>query len=152
MIRFLTVIPSADYAITHNLTPFISMQNHYSLVYREEEREMFPTLKHFGVGSIPWSPLARGFLTRPLGKQTDRSKEDVMINGYMQTEGNHKVVGRVDEIAKKKGVTMAQIAVAWAMSRDGKSIYLFPLHHHLDPSLIDVLGKVSRLPSLEQLH
>ena len=54
-----------DYAITNNLTPFISMQDHHSLVYREEEREMFPTLNHFGVGIIPWSPLARGLLTRP---------------------------------------------------------------------------------------
>lgn len=56
---------SADYAITHNLTPFISMQNHYSLMYREEEREMFPTLNMFGVGSIPWSPFACGLLRRP---------------------------------------------------------------------------------------
>ncbi|KAF7290758.1 Aldo/keto reductase [Mycena indigotica] len=53
-----------DYALAHNLTPFIAMQNHYNLLYREEEREMMPTLKHFGVGSIPWSPLARGALAR----------------------------------------------------------------------------------------
>ena len=66
----------ADYAIANKLTPFISMQNHYSLAYREEEREMFPTLNHFGVGSIPWSPLARGFLTRPLGEQTKRGETD----------------------------------------------------------------------------
>ncbi|KAJ7765916.1 Aldo/keto reductase [Mycena maculata] len=54
-----------NYAIAHNLTPFVSMQNHYNLLYREEEREMMPSLKHLGVGSIPWSPLARGALTRP---------------------------------------------------------------------------------------
>jgi len=54
-----------NYAILKNLTPFISMQNHHSLLYREEEREMFPLLKHLGVGCIPWSPLARGMLTRP---------------------------------------------------------------------------------------
>lgn len=72
----LTPFTLSDYAITHNLTPFISMQNHYSLVYREEEREMMPTLKHFGVGSIPWSPLARGFLCRPLGEQTKRGDTD----------------------------------------------------------------------------
>ena len=71
----LTTAP--DYAITHNLTPFISMQNHYSLLYREEEREMFPTLKLFGVGSIPWSPLARGNLTRPLSADSKRAKTDV---------------------------------------------------------------------------
>src|ERR1700722_15447013 len=84
----------ADYAITNKLTPFISMQNHYSLVYREEEREMFPTLKvgarsvpftihltqiysqMFGVGSIPWSPLGRGILTRPITEQTKRTGTD----------------------------------------------------------------------------
>ncbi len=65
-----------DYAITHNLTPFISMQNHHSLVYREEEREMFPTLKHFGVGIIPWSPLARGLLTRPYKDDTTTPRGD----------------------------------------------------------------------------
>ncbi|KAJ3992977.1 NADP-dependent oxidoreductase domain-containing protein [Lentinula boryana] len=87
------------YAIQNNLTHFISMQNHYSLVYREEEREMFPTLKYFGVGSIPWSPLARGLLSRPLDHQTKR--------------------GHVEEIAKKKNAKMAQIAIAWVMARDG---------------------------------
>ncbi|KAF9069368.1 aryl-alcohol dehydrogenase [Rhodocollybia butyracea] len=90
------------YAIQNKLTPFISMQNHYSLVYREEEREMFPTLKQFGVGSIPWSPLARGLLSRPLDQQTKRGEVD-----------------SVEEIAKKKNVKMAQIAIAWIMARDG---------------------------------
>lgn len=66
-----------DYAITNRLTPFISMQNHYALAYREEEREMMPLLKHLGVGSIPWSPLARGFLARPLGEQSKRGETDV---------------------------------------------------------------------------
>jgi aryl-alcohol dehydrogenase-like predicted oxidoreductase len=82
-----------DYAIANKLTPFISMQNHHSLIYREEEREMFPTLKvrktplHrylalirccklFGVGSIPWSSLGRGLLTRPLDDQTKRGSTD----------------------------------------------------------------------------
>ena len=73
---------SLDYAITHNLTPFISMQNHYSAVYREEEREMFPALKMFGVGSIPWSPLGRGVLTRPLSEQTKRSNSDVYVHVF----------------------------------------------------------------------
>jgi len=71
-----------DYAITHNLTPFISMQNHHSLVYREEEREMFPTLKHFGVGIIPWSPLARGLLTRPFKGDTRTTRGDTDRCGY----------------------------------------------------------------------
>lgn len=73
-------LSTVDYAIQHNLTPFISMQNHYSAVYREEEREMFPALKMFGVGSIPWSPLGRGVLTRPLSEQTKRSNSDVYVH------------------------------------------------------------------------
>ena len=71
---------SLDYAIKNNLTPFISMQNHYSLVYREEEREMFPTLKMFGVGSIPWSPLGRGLLTRPMTAETLRGTSDMCVS------------------------------------------------------------------------
>ena len=74
--ELLTTATTTDYAITHNLTPFISMQNHYNLVYREEEREMFPTLKLFGVGSIPWSPLARGLLTRPVDAESKRGSVD----------------------------------------------------------------------------
>lgn len=81
-IAVLTLSTLSDYAITHSLTPFISMQNHYSLVYREEEREMMPTLKHFGVGSIPWSPLARGFLCRPLGEQTKRGDTDKWVSNH----------------------------------------------------------------------
>jgi len=108
-----------NYAINNKLTPFISMQNHHSLVYREEEREMFPTLKLFGVGSIPWSPLGRGFLTRPLDDQTKRGKVDIMIGGYGKTESNKTIVNRVEEIAKKKERSMAQIALAWSMSKEG---------------------------------
>ncbi|KAG6378203.1 aryl-alcohol dehydrogenase [Boletus reticuloceps] len=107
-----------NYAITNHLTPFISMQNHHSLIYREEEREMFPTLKMFGVGCIPWSPLARGLLTRPLGEQTIRGKTDMSINSYIQHESDKDIVNRLEEVSKKKGASMAQIALAWSMSQD----------------------------------
>ncbi|KAG2035789.1 aryl-alcohol dehydrogenase [Suillus americanus] len=110
-----------NYAITNKLTPFISMQNHYSLLYREEEREMFPTLKMFGVGSIPWSPLARGALTRPLGQQTSRGQTDWFIGNYAQASSYETIVNRVEELAKKKGVTMAQIAIAWILTKEGVS-------------------------------
>ncbi|KAJ4475457.1 oxidoreductase [Lentinula aciculospora] len=106
-----------NYAIRNNLTPFISMQNHYNMVYREEEREMVPTLKHFGVGAIPWSPLARGMLTRPFSEQTTRSETDLMVKGYGQ-ESSRAIVERVEELSKKKGVTMAQIALAWLWSKE----------------------------------
>jgi len=107
-----------NYAIQNKLTPFISMQNHYSLVYREEEREMFPTLKHFNVGSIPWSPLARGFLTRPIAEQSKRGAIDRMIKSY-RTDAGISIVERVEEISKKKGVSMACISLAWVMQKEG---------------------------------
>ncbi|KAF7800164.1 hypothetical protein EIP86_011411 [Pleurotus ostreatoroseus] len=109
-----------NYAIQNKLTPFISMQNHHNLVYREEEREMFPTLKMFGVGSIPWSPLARGVLTRPMDEQkaTTRSQTDVWFKLYVGA-GTPDIVNRVEEIAKKKGITMAQVAIAWSLSKPG---------------------------------
>ncbi|KAI0365125.1 oxidoreductase [Pilatotrama ljubarskyi] len=107
-----------NYAITHNLTPFISMQNHYSLLYREEEREMFPTLKLFGVGSIPWSPLARGKLTRPLDAESKRGKTD-RFQGFYNSEPSKEIINRVEELAKKKGVSMAQLSLAWIMSKPG---------------------------------
>ncbi|KAJ7185153.1 NADP-dependent oxidoreductase domain-containing protein [Mycena pura] len=110
------------YAITNKLTPFISMQNH-SLLYREDEREMFPTLKYFGVGSIPWSPLARGALTRPLSSEhSKRSETDwLSANFYTSSSAGKEIVNRVEDIAKKRGISMAQVAVAWVLSKDGVS-------------------------------
>ncbi|KAF7327924.1 Aldo-ket-red domain-containing protein [Mycena kentingensis (nom. inval.)] len=117
-----------NHATNNNLTKFISMQNHYNLVYREEEREMFPTLKQFGVSAIPWSPLARGALTRPLagqleGKETARGESDTAMppSTYTQSLGNQKVIERVEEIATKRGVKMAQIGIAWLLSKEGVS-------------------------------
>ncbi|KAL4244356.1 NADP-dependent oxidoreductase domain superfamily protein [Abortiporus biennis] len=107
-----------NYAINNKLTPFISMQNHHSLIYREEEREMFPTLKLFSVGSIPWSPLGRGLLTRPLSEQTLRGQTDRFTSSY-KNSANDAIINRVEEIAKKKGISMAQVALAWSLSKDG---------------------------------
>ncbi|PBK63990.1 aryl-alcohol dehydrogenase [Armillaria solidipes] len=110
-----------NYAIQHNLTPFISMQNHHSLLYREEEREMFPTLKHFGVGSIPWSPLARGMLTRPIQQQTKRTETDPWATIYKASDATEIIINRVEEIAKKRGISMAQVAVSYSMGKEGIS-------------------------------
>ncbi|KAI5986758.1 aryl-alcohol dehydrogenase [Pisolithus orientalis] len=107
-----------DYAITNRLTPFISMQNHYNMLYREEEREMFPTLKMLGVGAIPWSPLARGLLTRPLGEETTRSQTDFRVQLYKASPARDTIINRVEELAEKKGVSMAQISIAWMLSKD----------------------------------
>ncbi|KAL0955968.1 hypothetical protein HGRIS_002151 [Hohenbuehelia grisea] len=107
-----------NYAINNKLTPFISMQNHHNLLYREEEREMFPTLELFGVGAIPWSPLARGLLCRPVGdKSTDRAVKDPWSSIY-KGPGSSDVINRVEEIAKKRQISMAQVALAWSLSKD----------------------------------
>jgi len=110
-----------NYAINNKLTPFISMQNHYNLIYREEEREMFPTLKHLGVASIPWSPLARGLLTRPYGNDTTRSQSDPLIKGYSMNAGTEEIINRVEKIAKARGISMARVSLAWIMSQEGVS-------------------------------
>jgi len=107
-----------NYAIANKLTPFISMQNHYNLIYREEEREMLPTLKYFGVGSIPWSPLGRGLLTRPLSEKTTRGNTDWAVGRYLAGRGTEEIIKRVEEVAKKRGISMAQVSVAWTLAKD----------------------------------
>jgi aryl-alcohol dehydrogenase-like predicted oxidoreductase len=109
-----------SYAIQNNLTPFISMQNHYNLLYREEEREMMPTLAHFGVGSIPWSPLARGLVTRPWNAGSKRQENDPWAQG-LYAENSQHIVEATEKIAKARGVSMAQIALAWILSKDAVS-------------------------------
>lgn len=103
-------------AAINKWTKFISMQNHYSLLYREEEREMIPYCKATGVGLIPWSPLARGRLTRlpASGDQSIRaSAEGSGANASAFTDVDKAIIGRVHEIAEKKGWSMATVALAW---------------------------------------
>ncbi|KAH7338034.1 Aldo keto reductase [Rhizoctonia solani] len=111
-----------NYAINNKLTPFISMQNHYNLLYREEEREMIPTLKMFGVGMIPWSPLARGALARPFDESSLRSQSDPFAAMMDKTrESNKEIISRVEQIAKSRGISMAQVGLAWNLSKDSTS-------------------------------
>src|SRR4051812_1171912 len=105
----------------HGWTRFVSMQNHYNLLYREEEREMMPLCEAEGVGVIPWSPLARGKLARPWETQpsTDRANTDEFGKRlYKQTEeADRKVVDRLGEMASKRGVPRGQVALAWMLSK-----------------------------------
>jgi aryl-alcohol dehydrogenase-like predicted oxidoreductase len=106
----------------HGWTRFVSMQNHYNLLYREEEREMMPFCKDQGIGVIPWSPLARGRLTRPWQQEsTKRSETDQFGKGlYGRTEAaDRQVVDRLGELAERRGVPRAQLALAWLLSRPG---------------------------------
>src|SRR3984885_14470458 len=106
---------------THGYARFVTMQNHYNLVYREEEREMIPLCKAEGVGLIPWSPLARGFLAgnRSRGEkgETLRAKTDDFAHSLYYRESDYVVVDRITEIAKKRGVNNAQVALAWMLSK-----------------------------------
>ncbi len=100
---------------------FVAMQNYVNLIYREEEREMLPLCREYGVGVIPWSPLARGRLTRPFGTATERSETD-RIQGtlYGRTEENDRaVIGEVERIATLRGVPMAHVALAWVRAKPG---------------------------------
>ncbi len=105
----------------HGWTRFVSMQNHYNLVYREEEREMIPCIRDQGVGMIPWSPLARGFLagnrTRGRGGETLRARTDPSANEMYYREEDFTIAERVDQVAKECGVSSAQIALAWVLSK-----------------------------------
>ena len=106
-------------------TKFVSMQNHYNLVYREEEREMIPLCLDQGVGCIPWSPLARGMLagnrTRDGGRHTTRSGTDPFADYLYDQPTDFDVVDAANEIAEARGVPTAQVALAWLMSKPGVS-------------------------------
>ncbi|MDT7791092.1 MAG: 1-deoxyxylulose-5-phosphate synthase, partial [Mycobacterium sp.] len=95
-------------------TRFSTMQNHYNLLYREEEREMLPLCADQGVGVIPWSPLARGRLTRDWDATTARSEIDLWGDLYQETD--RVIVERVAEVAEKRGVPRAQVALAWLLN------------------------------------
>jgi aryl-alcohol dehydrogenase (NADP+) len=107
----------------HGWTRFVSMQNHYNLVYREEEREMLPLCREEGIGVIPWSPLARGFLTgnrRAADKgDTTRAKTDDFAHRLYYMESDFRIVDRVVAVAGRRGVRPAQIALAWLLGQQG---------------------------------
>lgn len=103
-------------------TRFVSMQNHYNLIYREEEREMIPLCLDQGIGLIPWSPLARGFLAgnrNPQGGETTRAKTDDYAKQLYYQEDDFEVAKRVTEVAQQRGVPNMQVALAWILSKPG---------------------------------
>jgi aryl-alcohol dehydrogenase (NADP+) len=107
----------------HGWTRFVAMQNHYNLVYREEEREMIPYSIDQGIGVIPWSPLARGFLagnrTRDKGGETARAKSDQFAHVMYYQQNDFDTLDRVIELAGRRGVSPAQIALAWMLHKPG---------------------------------
>ncbi len=100
----------------HDWTRFVSMQNHYNLLYREEEREMMKLCVDQKIGVIPWSPLARGRLTRDWDEQTERGQTDE-FGKTLYHESDKEIVARVAQVAEKRGVSKAQVALAWMLSK-----------------------------------
>jgi aryl-alcohol dehydrogenase (NADP+) len=130
-------------------TKFVSMQNHYNLVYREEEREMMPLCRAEGIGVIPWSPLARGFLAGNRRRQdkgeTTRAKSDEFAHRLYYNDGDFKVVDHVSEIAGKRGVSNAQVALAWLLAQPGVTSPIVGASkpHHLDDAIAATELKLS---------
>jgi 1-deoxyxylulose-5-phosphate synthase len=120
---------------------FVTMQNHYNLIYREEEREMIPLCLEEGIGLLPWSPLARGFLAGNRSRQdfgdTIRAKTDEYAQKLYYQDSDFTVVERVGEVAKRRGVSNAQVALAWILSKPGVTAPIVGASkmRHLDDAL-----------------
>jgi aryl-alcohol dehydrogenase (NADP+) len=141
-------------------TRFVSMQNHYNLVYREEEREMIPLCIDQGVGLIPWSPLARGFLAgnrvREGGGKTSRAESDDYADHLYFREKDFTVVERAQEIAKKRGETSSQIALAWLLNKPHITAPIIGASkmEHLDQAIValDIELSEDEVCSLEEAY
>ena len=142
----------------HGWTRFATMQNHYNLVYREEEREMIPLCRAEGVGLIPWSPLARGFLAgnrhRQGGGDTERAREDAFAQSMYFQDSDFAVVDRVVELAAKRGLKPAQIALAWMLHQDGMTAPIVGASkiEHLEDAIsaLDVSLDADEIAGLEE--
>ena len=154
--QFAKMLYTAD---AHGWTRFISMQNHVNLINREEEREMIPLACAEGVGVIPWSPLARGRLTRDWDTVTARSETDDFARSiYASTEdADRKVVEAVAAVAAARGLPRAQIALAWVLGKPGVTAPIIGAtkpHHHLSDAIaaLDVTLSSEEVQQLEAAY
>ncbi|KAG2128431.1 Aldo keto reductase [Suillus cothurnatus] len=127
-----------DVAVRNGLTTFVSMQDEYSLLYREEEREMLAYCKYNGIGVIPWAPLASGLLARPVGTETTRlnSIKGAALEKKV-TSVDAIIINRVEEVAKKKNCKKSQIALAWVASKVSSPIVGISSVQRLQESIIE---------------
>ena len=137
----------------HGWTRFVTMQNHYNVIYREEEREMLPLCLDQGVGVIPWSPLARGLLTRDWDENTARSQTDE-FGKSLYRRANREVADEVANIAGKRGISRAQVALAWVAKHPAVTAPIVGATrpHHLDDAIasIDVELTHDEIAALEK--
>jgi aryl-alcohol dehydrogenase (NADP+) len=135
--QFAKALYTAD---LHGWTRFVSMQDHYNLLHREEEREMLPLCADQGIGVIPWSPLARGRLTRDWDETTARSETDEFGRALYSAPSDRVVAERVASVAEARGVPRAQVALAWMYSKDVVTAPIIGATkpHHLDDAVAAV--------------
>ncbi len=142
--RFARLLARCDTADTAR---FATMQSHYNLVYREEEREMIPLCVAEGVGVLPWSPLARGLLAgnRAAGAETVRARTDDIARHFYTHASDEAVLARVGEIARRRGVSNAQVALAWLIAQPGVVAPLIGASkpHHIDDACAAVELKLN---------
>jgi aryl-alcohol dehydrogenase (NADP+) len=141
-------------ADAHGWTRFVSMQDHYNLLNREEEREMLPLCRDEGIGVIPWSPLARGRLARPWDESTTRSESDPFGSALYTQASDRAIVARVAEVADARGVPMAQVATAWMLAQPGITAPIIGATklHHLDDAIaaVDLELSADEIARLEE--
>jgi aryl-alcohol dehydrogenase (NADP+) len=135
------------------LTRFVTMQNHYNLIYREEEREMVPLCRQEGVGLLPWSPLARGLLAGSRKAKTQRSRQDEYAHKLYTLEADDRVVDRVEQVAKERGAPPAQVAMSWLLHKPGVTAPIVGAtkKHHLEDAVAAVGLKLTP-PEVSQLE
>jgi aryl-alcohol dehydrogenase-like predicted oxidoreductase len=131
----------------HGWARFVTMQNHYNMLYREEEREMIPLCRAEGVGLIPWSPLARGVLAGNRKGQTTRARTDDFARDLYEAtrEADEKILDALEAVSKERGIPQAQIALAWLLQQKGVDAPIVGASkpHHLDDALASLGVKLS---------
>ena len=158
--QFAKMLAASD---AHGMARFVSMQNHYNLIYREEEREMLPLCREEGIGVIPWSPLARGFLAGNRRAQdfgeTTRAKTDSLAQDMYYQPSDFAVVDRVTAIAQQRGIPNAQVALAWVLQQPGVTAPIIGASKakHLDDAIAALAvkldaGELTALAEVYQPH
>ena len=151
--QFARMIYAAD---RHGWQRFATMQNHYNLMYREEEREMIPFCRAEGIGLLPWSPLARGLLAGSRGANTQRSRQDDYAHQMYTAEADNEVVEAVARVAVKRGVPPAQIALAWLLHKPGVTAPIIGASkpHHLEDAVAALNVKLTEeeMSELESVY
>ena len=155
--QFMKMLRTAD---AHGWTRFVSMQNHYNLIYREEEREMMPLCRAEGIGLIPYSPMARGFLagnrTKTRQGETLRSQTDDYAHELYYADSDFTIADRAATLARRRGVSPPQMALAWLLSKPGVTAPIVGASkpHHLDEAVAATTIRLDadEMKSLEELY